>query len=445
MRKVDCTKQQTLQEKIEGFKKDRRGIIIIITGLLFPALLAFMGLALDVGLVMDKKRRQQKAADAGAMGGAHELWRLRPANKAQEAAKDDTKRNGFDDADSDIIVVVNTPYNTDPLRVEVIITEEMPTYFARVFGKETVTVQSRAVAGLVAGNSGDGCVIVLDEDYTRAAFKVPGTADFTAECGIMVNSKHTTQAMVQSGSSTITAPEIGVTGGYRMNGGATMNANYMGTGMPPAMDPFEAMTPPDPTDSVTYPLRATDLWISSTPAAPLEPGYYPGGIKIDGTGTTVNFNAGVYILDANAVSGTKSGLQITGSSINTGIGVMFYNINTTGIDNLWGDFSIAGTSQNTFKAPANGPYAGILFWNDASAPYTNPGSVIAGTSDSLFEGVFYFPSTHVAFRGTSANGGWQTIVAYTAEAVGTSSVVSDDFAGSYAGVPVFLREATLLE
>ena len=37
------------------------------------------------------------------------------------------------------------------------------------------------------------------------------------------------------------------------------------------------------------------------------------------------------------------------------------------------------------------------------------------------------------------------LVAYTAEAVGTSSVVSDNFEGAHAGVPVFLREATLLE
>ena len=165
-----------------------------------------------------------------------------------------------------------------------------------------------------------------------------------------------------------------------------------------------------------------------------------------GDGTTVNFNAGVYILDANAATSQKSGLQITGSSMNTGIGVMFYNINTTGDETLWGDFSIAGSSQNTFKAPAAyEPYAGILFWNDGSAPYKKPGSVIAGTSDSLFEGVFYFCSTHLAFRGTSGNGGWQMMVAYTAEAVGTSGTISADLGGAYAGMPVFLREATLLE
>ena len=195
-----------------------------------------------------------------------------------------------------------------------------------------------------------------------------------------------------------------------------------------------------------YPRRATDLWISETPGASLEPGYYKGGIKIDGLGTTVHFNPGVYILDANADTGTKGGLQITGSSINSGDGVMFYSTNTTGDPTLWGDFSIAGSSQNRFTAPAEGSYyAGMLFWNDESAPYEKPGSVLAGTSDSLFEGVFYFPSTHLAFRGTSGNGGWQLIVAYTAEVVGTSSTLSGDFGlGGYAGAPV-VRKVTLLE
>ena len=69
---------------------------------------------------------------------------------------------------------------------------------------------------------------------------------------------------------------------------------------------------------------------------------------------------------------------------------MFYNTNTTGRDFLWGEFSISGLSSNIFRAPADGYYAGILFWNDANAPYTNPGSVITGTSHSVFEGVMYF-------------------------------------------------------
>ena len=428
---------------MRSLRRDEEGVLLVITALLFPVLLAFLGLSLDVGMIYDEKRRQQNAADSGAMGGAYELWRTN-TDKVQSSAKDDTKRNGFDDNDSDVTVTVTNPYSGDANKVEVIITEEVPVYFARIFGAGTVTVRSRAVAGLVTGAPGDGCSVILDEGETRASFKVPGTADFTAACGIMVNSKHD-KALVQSGNSTITATDIGVTGNYRMNGGATMNCDYLGTGMPPIIDPFLNMMPPNPTDTTAYPPRATDLWISSTPAAPLEPGYYTGGIKIDGNGTVVNFNPGIYILDANAATDTKSGLQITGSSVNTGIGVMFYNVNTTDNGGLWGDLSIAGSSKNTFKAPADGYYSGILFWNDAGAPYKKPGSVLAGTSYSLFEGVMYFPSTHLAFRGTSANGGWQMIVAHTAEAVGNFSSVSADFDAGYAGAPTVLLRPTLLE
>ena len=43
--------------------------------LLLPVALAFMGLALDVGLLYDWKQRMQVAADSAANGAANELWR----------------------------------------------------------------------------------------------------------------------------------------------------------------------------------------------------------------------------------------------------------------------------------------------------------------------------------------------------------------------------------
>ena len=51
-------------------KEDSRAVILIITALLFPVLLAFLALALDVGKIYDLKRRTQNAANAGAIGGA---------------------------------------------------------------------------------------------------------------------------------------------------------------------------------------------------------------------------------------------------------------------------------------------------------------------------------------------------------------------------------------
>ena len=412
--------------RLISVRNDSRGVLIVITALLFPVLLAFLGLALDVGMIYDVKRRQQNAANAAAIGGAYEILRC-SADEVSSAALDDAKRNGFDVDGSATTVAVTYPYTrgavtttTDAVvaapsgdsacglssagigeQVEVVIDKVVTTYFMRVLGYDTVTVQSRAVAGVINAKEADGCVIILDRGETRAAFKVPGTADFQADCGIKVNSKHRTAAMVQSGNSTITASGIGVTGECRLNGGASMTP-YPVTGMPAVENPYWHMAPPDYTDYMEYPRRATDLWISETPGASLEPGYYKGGIKIDGLGTTVHFNPGVYILDANADTGTKGGLQITGSSINSGDGVMFYSTNTTGDPTLWGDFSIAGSSQNRFTAPAEGSYyAGMLFWNDESAPYEKPGSVLAGTSDSLFEGVFYL---NYALRGAPEEG-----------------------------------------
>ncbi len=54
---------------------DQAGIILVVTTLLFPTLLAFLGLALDIGTIFHLKRRQQKAADTGAMGAGYELLR----------------------------------------------------------------------------------------------------------------------------------------------------------------------------------------------------------------------------------------------------------------------------------------------------------------------------------------------------------------------------------
>jgi hypothetical protein len=164
--------------------------------------------------------------------------------------------------------------------------------------------------------------------------------------------------------------------------------------------------------------------------ATLSPGLYLGGIEI--TGGTVTFSPGVYYLDGG-------GLKITGNAVASGEGVTFYNTRTTG---NWGDFDIAGTVQANFSAPDSGPYEGMLFWNDPNAPNRNPGSVIAGTSTSRFEGAMYFPSTHVTWAGTSDAANWNMIVANTIKVAGTS-LVTGNFSASTIAPPT--RKATLVE
>ncbi len=185
----------------DGIRQPRRkrsGVIAVIVALTFPFLVAFLGLAIDIGHVYQYKRRMQAAADAGAMAAAQELYR-RHSDLVSSAAKNDTALNGYDDADPGITVTVNCPPQsggnipTDPDAscvesgfVEVIIEDSVPSYFMQVVGAGSSTIRSRAVAGAVPFLA-HPCIIALNPTAV-GALTVPGTANLSANCGVMVNS-----------------------------------------------------------------------------------------------------------------------------------------------------------------------------------------------------------------------------------------------------------------
>lgn len=135
------TQKKTAWQRAPRLARDNSGVIMVITAVAFPLLLAFAGLSLDVGRIYDWKRRQKQAAIAGAMGGAHELFRGSSDADAITALNEDTTRNNFDDTDADITVTVNIPPTSGTHQtaafVEVIITKTVPTYFTRAFGDRT--------------------------------------------------------------------------------------------------------------------------------------------------------------------------------------------------------------------------------------------------------------------------------------------------------------------
>ena len=423
----------------------RRGSLIVLGALLMPLLFAVLGLALDFGLVYDRKRRQQNAANAGAIGGAHELWRGN-TGLVTSAANDDTKRNGFDDTDTDTTVTVTHPYACAAGLdcVEVVIDDTAPTFFARIFGTDTVTVQSRAVAGLLTGYSG-GCVFVLDPDDT-AALKVPGTSNLDAECDIMVNS-NSPKAVKNMGKACITTTDFGTSGGDDSMSKCPETVNPV-EGMPPVIDPLISMDPATLSDynvitNLIYSGGPLEVVYDGTTLGPVEgvqplvPGIYNGGIKL--SGGTYDMAPGIYVVDGG-------GFELTSSTVITGIGVMIYNTNTTGTESNWLHIKIAGTVEATLKAPSTGYYKGILFFNDRDFPNTPPGAMVVGTSTSTFEGVLYFPSVHLKYAGTSESGAWTMLISNTLEVEGNSDAnVNIDADGGFAGLPDFLKKVTLLE
>ena len=418
-----------------------------------------MGLALDVGYVLHIKRRQQTAADAAAMAGAIELARGK-ADLVTAAAQADSALNGFDEADPDVTVVVNCPPSSGPRApadasttcvqsgfVEVFVTENLPTYFMRAVQVEETTVQSRAVAGLIPSNA-DGCVIALNRTM-EGALTVPGSSQLNTTCGVMVNSIDE-QAIKQSGDACINATEIGVTGGAQSYGNNCMNPDPI-PATPPTYDPLAWLPEPDVSSSAT---QATNLVIEGNPYVvhTLSPGRYLGGILIQGgcdetvnppVCLTVNFQPGLYFIDGG-------GLRIQGKTISNGIGVTFYNTLTASASSthVWGPINIGGNATVTFKAPASGPYQGVLFFNDRNAPYLfgndEQRHVIRGTSDSHLEGALYFPSVNVDYTGESTVASPWTMLIADSITVRGDTQVENGFLGSYSGLPP-TRKATLME
>ena len=454
-------RMKAFERKIEGLKKDRRGIIIIITALLLPVLLAFAGLSLDTGRIYDWKRRQKQAAISGAMGGAHEKHRGSSDNDAIDAAKEDTARNNFDDADADITVTVNIPPTSGTHQtagfVEVIITETVPTYFTRVWGQEEVTVQSRAVAGSIP--YADGCVIALDPD-DRGALRVQGTATLDADCGIFVNSTHN-QALVLNGNPLcISGGDVGiaVSGGV-FNPGSPPCVSPKPVQAPPTLDPFAYMSALTPTaggcdfmnteiDNGTVTLTPGRYCSTPVVTEVIDPitlvvktvVTYPETIQI--SGGTVTFDPGTYFLD--------SGMRITGNAIVRGTGVTFYTTNISGSGQLdaWKTFVITGTVDFQVTAPTTGDYAGMLFWEDPYAPeFDSDGGkrfhLFAGTADSLFGGALYFPNSEARWQGTGTTADWTQVVANTIRVSGNAVVPGSALNDS--DIPVPNRKVTFVE
>lgn len=152
----------------------RRGAIVPLTALVLTGLLAFVALALDLGILMIARNQCQNAADAAAMAGARTLngdtSTDPPNNKANAepnaaaAAGANTILNTAIDTSKQLTVTVGDYYydSTDAVfkinpsalgaegnnwtLVQATVTADQPSYFARVFGMTTLSAAAKSTA-----------------------------------------------------------------------------------------------------------------------------------------------------------------------------------------------------------------------------------------------------------------------------------------------------------
>ncbi|MGC1684953.1 MAG: pilus assembly protein TadG-related protein [Candidatus Acidiferrales bacterium] len=210
------------------------------------ALIALMGLAIDMGYYRYFRRKMQTAADAAALAGALQV----PFGSAniQTAGTSAATENGFTAGNGVTVTISNPPVDppfnssTYPTYVEAKVTEsQLPTFFSRIFGVTSFpgTLTTSAVA-----EGSLNCIYALDTSKATTVVTV-SNAIVNSNCGITDNSGMT----LTGGFTGLCAPSVQVFVSPAVAAGSCSNGKDVKPAPPTLLwhqvgDPFAYLTAP---------------------------------------------------------------------------------------------------------------------------------------------------------------------------------------------------------
>jgi hypothetical protein len=405
-----------------------RGYSLLLATLGMTGVLGFTGMALDFSYYYSRKRVMQTAADAGALAGAHEVFRQKTSytNSSALAA---TAANGFTHNSAGVTVTVNHPptsgYHTgDTQYVEVVVSQPTPSMFLRIFNLDSATITARAVAGKRPFKPAH-CIYALNP-VEEKTFTVTSQSRLNATCSIQDNGTPYNAFNVESGS-TVQATAINVVGGSNITSGSVATPSPS-TGMASVADPLASLEPPA-VSSCSY----NNKYVVSSATATLNPGVYCQGIEI-GSGSTVTFNPGLYILK-------DGGLLVASQSRVTGAGVTFFN---TGGEK-YQPIRFESGSFADLSAPTSGQWAGLLFYQDRNAgkPGDKYYNQVASSGLASFIGTMYFPTQYLTLAASNTTTTIEgMIIASVIEVASNSNVAMSGFPST---MPPPTSKVTMME
>jgi Flp pilus assembly protein TadG len=388
---------------------DRRGSVAIVTALIVPTLIGFVGLGTEIGLWMYARQEMQGAADSAALGGATANM-LGDKTKTVSEGKTAAARYGLVDGASGVVVKVNQPpttgnFTANASAVEVIIAQPQPRLFSALFLSSDVTVRARAVA--IAGKTGNACVLALDP-AAKGALTASGSATVTLNgCSIAVNSSDPSAALLTQGSSIITTESAKIVGGITNSGGSKIvTTDGIVTGAAVTSDPYANVALPSAgsCDQTKFSTKNT---------VTLSPGVFCNGFKLN-AGANVTLNPGTYIINGGA-------FDIAGGATMSGSGVTFVFTNSA-------TANINGGAAVTLSAPTTGSLAGIAMFADRDLPSSTTFSFNGGSTQNI-TGAIYGTSVALQYNGGVTTGAVCTqLVARTITFTG-NAVVNPDCTG----------------
>jgi hypothetical protein len=438
-------------------RRRAHGQVIVIFAIFLTVLMGAAALALDVGMALLEQRTQQNAADAAALAGARHL----PANfgPSEGQARALATANGYTDGVADVGVEVTFPTRS---QIEVCISNSRAPLFAQLFGINSWDIEARAVAinGTLSG--GGFAMMALDEEACGAML-VEGQGTVVSYGNIQVNSGcdegEGAFRVAGSGSLSLIGDDIGcnVVGDASYGGGVLRNdCRPANTDADLVPDPYADLPDPPVPDFPARPVNVNDPDAlppagcpgSDTPAtdeAPLTctfggvyngqtwrlyPGYYPGGINLEGG--TFYLEPGIYYIAGGGFRTAGGSVSVTSVATNGSAldrGIMIFN--TDHPHPLMDAASIVlqgGNSEISLWPVQNTAYwDGFLIFQ--ARHVTEPVYIVGGGSTLDARGVIYAPGAEIIVE---ANGGTVTVDQLLGNTisvkgnVGTITVAYDD-------------------
>jgi hypothetical protein len=446
-----------------------RGQILIIVAFGMMVLIGIAALVVDLGLSWMLRRQEQNAADPAAIAAAAYIEEGDTAAtraKMRVAACFYAQENGFftdDDtacsaAGSDLTIhwpPASGPFAGNDGMVQVVITEQHASFFGRIFGRETATVASSAVAAREQTSANSNSLVALHPDQC-AAGKTHGNGTVTIdpvvnpETGVDYNGGYVhvnstcnngtfnnscsngSGAFKQGGNAgtTIVAPMIYINGTCEQSGGTVVSPVTEGAGVTP--DPMANLRGPRQADYAPghCPKKqgSTQIYVQSTPSSDgckwsqkdttvtLTPGVYWGGWDFSGQNVTVRLQPGIYIIAGGGISikGTAE-VDSTPSAIggdpdplaNPARVLIFSTDNTvdpacassTDARCIQGPIGMAGQSSLRIWGLDSGPWKGLLLWQDKYGRNPSASIDLVGQGVLNLAGTIYAPLANVKITG----------------------------------------------
>ncbi len=444
-----------LRNQAGRFARDSGGAMAMTLALMTTSFAGMVALSVDVSDWYGTKRAMQSAADAGALGGALQIYQNGTNAQAIAAGTTDAQLNAIGlAAGANVSVTVDGTTRA----VTATLTKQATVMLSGVFLGSAPTITVSATAGQVTtGTTVNTAVpptcLLITSPSAASTLSLSGSSSIQAPgCNVVVAST-SSGAINISGNTTIVSKSLCGPGGHSVSGSSTLKPNE--TACPNAqttVDPY-ANFPVPAAASLTQPCNYTNYqtygsnyykytnpdgstYTNTTGASTitLSPGVYCGGISF-GAYTNAVFQPGIYVM-------RNGGLNTSGNTTASGNGVAFYLTGSGTATQLQNDYvDLSAQTTLTITAPTSGDMAGIAIYEDRSAATGTLTNTLSGNSTINFTGLLYFGNQNVSVSGSSENqsAGFTAMIAYTINYSGYSTLyLNSNYSNTTVPVPTGL-------